>query len=186
MAVAVAVHVPAASAAEPVAFAVTLEGEPEVGCIVITDGAPCPRNRVRAAVLPDGEPGFVGSLDFALPGLRKDGPHVLERGGRATLRGLFTPSADAAPLRCTFEGRMRVEGVLLPTSASTRRFHTGTFEAHGRCEGRRTRLRAIWSGSIGDTSGGTVFDFERFRGRLAGTMRLAGAAGLERHELPAR
>jgi hypothetical protein len=174
-----------ALAGDAVAFAVVLDGRPETGCIVTTDSVPCARNRVLATVRPDGASGFEGSFDLLLPGLRQAGPRVLRRGGRATLRGVFAASPDAEPVRCAFRGRVRVAGVLLPAGASTRRFHTGTFEARGLCAGEGVRLSAIWSGAIGNTSGESVFDFERFRGRLAGTMKFSDADGPERYELPA-
>ena len=168
---------------EPQVFTAILEGAPQVGCIVTTGDAPCPGGRVRATVIADGDPDLTGTFDFRLPGLGEGGARVFRRGGRGVLDGLFGFGGEA--VHCVLRGRIRVQGVLLPSGASAQRFHTGTFEGRGRCAGRRARVRAFWSGSVSSTDGEAVLDHERFEGRLAGDLHIRGG-GLDRHELPLR
>jgi hypothetical protein len=159
-------------AAEPHVFAAALLGEPEVGCIVTSGGAGCAGDRVSGTLAPDGDPSFVGRFAFVLPGFRDDAGGPLRHGGRGRLVGTFTP-AGAAGRTCVLKGRVRVQGVFVPAGASTRRFHTGTFVARGRCDGGTAHLKAIWSGAIDSVDeGGMFLDFERFQGRLAGRLVL--------------
>lgn len=173
----------AAVAGESYVFAVGLRGNPEVGCMITTGGEPCQEGRVQGAVVSDGTPAFVGHFNFKLPGLREDRA-PLGRKGRGRLDGDFTVATDAEPLRCKFTGRVRAQGVLMPSDASALRFHTGTFEARGRCGDRPAVMKAIWSGAIGNSDGPFILSFERFQGRLAGSIRFSGRHSIERFYLP--
>jgi hypothetical protein len=158
-------------AAELHAFAAGLRGEPEVGCIV-TSGAGCAGDRISGTLAADGDASFAGRFAFVLPGFRDDAGRLLRRSGRGRLVATFTP-AGAAGRACVLKGRVRAQGVSLPASASARRFHTGTFNARGRCDGQPARLEAIWSGAIGSVDeSGMLLDFERFQGRLVGRLVL--------------
>ena len=164
-----------ASAGETFPFSSALVGEPEVGCIVTTGDAACKGDVIRGRVIPDGEPALAGTFAFKLPGFRAGRAILDGRGTRGTVRGELTLASGADPISCTFKGRIRTQGVFLPEGTSVRRFHTGTFEARGRCGDQRAVMKAIWSGSIGNTEGELVRSFDRFDGRLAGTIRLPGS-----------
>lgn len=152
-------------------FAASLEGEPQVGCIVTTGGDRCSSEQVRGAIVADGEPAFDGTFVFELPGLR-GGRAPIGRRGRGKLVGTFVADGEAESIRCVFKGRLRTQGVAIPGGASTRRFHAGRFDARGRCGGEPALMNAIWSGSIGNTDGAFVASFERFDGHLAGSIRM--------------
>jgi hypothetical protein len=152
-------------------FTASLRGEPQVGCIVTTDGDRCRAEEVRGAVVADGSPAFAGTFVFELPGLRGGRAPIGQR-GRGKVVGTFFAPGDAEPVRCVFKGRLRTQGVAIPGGASTQRFHAGRFEARGRCGGTPAMLNAIWSGSIGNTEGAFVASYERFDGRLAGSIRM--------------
>jgi hypothetical protein len=151
-------------------FSVGLLGEPEVGCIVTTGEDACGQDVFRGMLVAEGDARFDGEYEFSLPGLRGDERQPLRRRGRGRLDGRFTSARGATPVECSLRGRMRTQGVFLPVSGSTRRFYTGVFEGRGQCAGRRVKIRAIWSGSIGPVEAPMTFDFERFQGRLAGTV----------------
>lgn len=155
-------------------FAATLAGEPQAGCIVTTGEDRCTSEQVRGEIVADGEPAFDGTFVFELPGLRGESAPIGRR-GRGKVVGTFAAPGDAQPVRCVFKGRLRTQGVAIPAGTSTRRFHAGRFDARGRCGGEPARMNAIWSGSIGNTDGAFVASFERFEGRLAGSIRMHGA-----------
>ncbi len=159
-------------------FTASLRGEPQVGCIVTTGGERCSAEQVRGAIVADGAPAFAGTFSFELPGLR-DGRAPIGRRGRGRLTGTFLAPGDVEPVHCVFKGRLRTQGVAIPGGASTRRFHAGRFDARGRCGGAPALLNAIWSGSIGNTDGELVTSFERFDGRLAGSIRTRAGSEVE-------
>lgn len=173
----------AAADYESRAFAASLRGEPQVGCIVTAGGARCSSGEVRGALLADGEPAFGGTFVFALPGLRS-GQAPIGRRGRGKVVGTLAGDGGAEPVRCVFKGRLRAQGVAVPAGAATRRFHAGRFDARGRCGGEPALMNAIWSGSIGNTDGAFVASFERFEGRLAGTIRMRGGSEEVTFRLP--
>ena len=164
-------HARTTPAAELHVFTAGLRGEPEIGCLV-TNGAGCAGDRITGTLAPDGDSSFAGRFVFVLPGVRDDAGRLLRRRGRGRIAGTFTPPG-AAGRTCVLKGRVRAQGVSLPASASARRFHTGTFDARGRCGGAPARLEAIWSGAIGAADeSGMLLDFERFQGRVAGRLIL--------------
>jgi len=159
-----------ALAGEAHIFTVGLFGDPEVGCIVTTQDGSCANDSLSGTLIPDGGASFEGDFDFNLPGLRDSTRQPLRRVGRGRLEGVFTPADGETSRRCVVRGRVRAQGVFLPTGSSAQRFHTGNFEGRGRCGSERVRLRAIWFGAIGPVTDPMIFDFERFQGRLAGTL----------------
>jgi hypothetical protein len=152
-------------------FTASLRGEPQVGCIVTTGRERCRAEEVRGTVVADGSPAFSGAFVFELPGLRGGRAPIGQR-GRGKVAGTFLVPGDAEPVRCVFKGRLRTQGVAIPGGASAQRFHAGRFDARGRCGGAPALLNAIWSGSIGNTDGAFVASYERFDGRLAGSIRM--------------
>jgi len=159
-----------ALAGETHVFTVGLFGDPEVGCIVTTQDGACANDSLSGTLIPDGGAGFEGDFEFNLPGLRDSDRQLLRRAGRGRLEGVFTPADGETSMRCVVRGLVRAQGIFLPIGSSAQRFHTGTFEGRGRCGSERVRLRAIWSGAISPVSDPMIFDFERFQGRLAGTL----------------
>lgn len=164
-------------------FAVGLRGDPEVGCIVTTGDDPCHKDRVRGTVFPDGNPALFGDFSFKIPAVGEDG--ALVRGtGRGELKADFTAGPGAATVHCTFTGRVRAHGVQMPPGASSLRFYTGTFQARGRCGSQPAVMKAIWSGAVINSDGPFIFSFERFEGRLAGSIRFAGRRSARSFYLP--
>ncbi len=170
--------------ADAYVFAVTLRGEPEIGCSVTTDDDGCGGDLVRGEALAEGDPAFSGRFAFTLSGRRAADPGLLGGSGRAMLRGSLTPFPGAPAIACKLRGRVRTRGVSLPVGDGAARIYTGTFDARGVCDGQPARLRAIWSGSIGTTDGAVITDFERFRGRLAGSIRVGARHGGVGYHLP--
>lgn len=159
-----------ALAGEAHIFTVGLFGDPEVGCIVTTQDGACAKDSLSGTLIPDDGASFDGDFDFNLPGLRDFARQPMRRVGRGRVEGVFTPAGGETSGHCVVRGRVRAQGIFLPSNSSARRFHTGNFEGRGRCGSERVRLRAIWFGAIGPVSDPMVFDFERFQGRLAGTL----------------
>jgi hypothetical protein len=159
-----------ALAGETHVFMVGLLGDPEVGCIVTTPDGACAKDRLSGTLIPDGSASFEGDFYFNLPGLRDSVRQPLRRVGRGLLEGVFTPADGKTSMRCVVRGRVRAQGIFLPAGSSAQRFHTGNFDGRGRCGSERVRLRAIWSGAVGPVSDPMILDFERFQGRLAGTL----------------
>jgi hypothetical protein len=91
--------------------------------------------------------------------------------GRGEISGVFMPAGGDVSRPCVVKGRVRAQVVLTPSAGLTRRFHTGTFEGRGRCDGERVIVRAIWSGATEQVDGPIFMDFQRFFGQLAGTFR---------------
>jgi hypothetical protein len=159
-----------ALAAEPHLFTVGLLGDPEVGCILVSDDGACAKGNLHGTLVPDGDATFDGEFNFNLPGLRSSSRRPLRRVGRGRLEGVFTPADGGAPQSCLIKGRVRAHGIFLPAGSSAQEFHTGSFEGRGRCDSERVRVQAIWSGAIGPVTDPMIFDFERFQGWLAGTL----------------
>jgi hypothetical protein len=164
-----------AAAGESVAFSSRLVGNPLTGCLVAVGPPTCKDGVVDGQLVADGDPALSGTFTFKLPGVRARTPVIDGRGGRGAVRGELSLGAGSEPLRCTFRGRVRTRGIALSEGASVLLFHTGTFDARGECGGQRAIMKAIWSGTIGNRDGDLVMSFERFDGRLAGTIRLPDA-----------
>jgi hypothetical protein len=173
-----------AHGAEAYVFAISLRGDPEVGCSVTTDDDGCGGDLVQGDALAEGTPAFSGRFAFTLSGRPATDSGLLGGRGRAVLRGSLIPFPGAPSIACRLRGRVRTRGVSLPVGDGAARIYTGTFDARGVCDGQPARVRAIWSGSIGSIDDAVVTDFERFSGRLAGTVRIGARHGGVGYRLP--